>query len=70
MTPIEIGDLFRDRDPRSNGRVVRVVAVDPGHGIPKVYRCRVVEHWNESVIGRRTWINETTLLGRYTRVSH
>lgn len=73
---VEVGDQFRDNDKRLNRqRIVKVeVLARDGHG-RDVARVETIEHWNESLIGRRTWVLvERLALGRnrqtgYTKVS-
>jgi hypothetical protein len=64
---VDPGDLFQDLDPRHVGpRVVKVLAVWPFDA-----QVEVVEHWNEQLIGRRTWVSKLRLRDtkRYRKVS-
>ncbi len=75
---VEPGDLFRDNDPRHEGRIVRVVGHIPNGPNPYGEKVTVetVEHWDETRIGRRTRVmlgrlvfGKTRMTG-YTKVSH
>jgi hypothetical protein len=64
---VEVGDLFQDLDKRHpSPRVVRVVYT--GLGFAKVEN---VEHWNEKIIGRKTFVETYRLLTphRFRRIS-
>lgn len=55
------GDQFRDNDPRLNPpRIVRVHDEQVRFGEPG-FIVENVEHWNEKLIGRRTWISARRL---------
>lgn len=70
------GDLFKDNDPRTQGRRIVKVVSDPylHAGVP-VVDVEVVEHWAEDVIGRRSRVTVRRLAEHrdrktgYTKVS-
>ena len=74
---VNVGDLFRDNDPRLTGqRIVKVLSVDGPNTTGGRALVEVVEHWNEKAIGRKTLVLAQRLRrGRnaaagYTKVSH
>lgn len=65
---VEVGDLFRDNDPRLSGnRIVKVLALGRDIYNREVAHVETVEHWNESVIGRLTWISVERLAKGWNR---
>lgn len=61
---VEIGDLYQDLDRRNvSPRVVKVLNVYA----TDITRVKNVEHWNEKLIGRTTWIRTDRLLSRRFR---
>lgn len=65
-TPIEIGDRFEDKDPRNEGRIIKVISRDL-----TFYRVETEVHpTNPTAVGRQTTVHESTLRRRYRKVSH
>lgn len=74
---VEVGDQFRDNDSRLAGtRIIQVIGIafDPV-ALQRYAHVETVEHWNEKLIGRLTWVSvERLAKGRnrqtgYTKVS-
>lgn len=67
------GELFADTDPRTEGRVVRVVSTTSRFRRGTTQRCyvvEVVEHPISSTIGRRSTVSRDLLKKHYRKVSH
>lgn len=65
-TPIEIGDRFEDKDPRNEGRIIKVIEKDANR-----YRIETEVHpTNPRAVGRTFTVHESTLRNRYRKVSH
>lgn len=70
------GDLFKDNDPRTQGRrIVKVISDPYKHAGVDVVDVEVVEHWAEQVVGRQSRVTVRRLAEHrdrttgYTKVS-
>lgn len=55
------GDQFRDNDPRLDPpRIIRIQEPQVRFGEPG-FIVENIEHWNEKLIGRRTWVSTRRL---------
>lgn len=60
---VEVGDLFRDNDPRvsaAGARVIRLVSEQTRWG-GRGFVVENVEHWDEKLIGRKSWVSRERL---------
>ena len=68
-----VGETYADGDPRSEGRVVRVVEryeVSGRNATPARYIVEVIKHnYDDTNIGRRSVVSASTLDTRYRKVS-
>jgi hypothetical protein len=68
-----VGELFADKDPRSDGRVVKVLYAETRQrrGLAEVcYKVEIVAHPIGSSVGRKSTVSQHTLETRYKKVSH
>jgi hypothetical protein len=69
MTGPAVGDVYEDRDPRSGGRVVRVIEDEGPRGASNPFLLvEVVEYPYQSwIVGRRSRLRAATLQRRYRK---
>lgn len=67
-----IGEVFEDKDWRSDGRRVRVISTDSPTGTANPYYVVEVIAYDRqpSVVGHRSKVRLSTLHKRYRKVSH
>lgn len=67
-----LGDIYEDRDPRSDNRRVKVIAQAPSdsRGRPRVAVETVTNDGNPGTVGRETTVGLHTLANRFQKVSH